>query len=461
MGRIRKLRDGTEVAVTANDGIRKICRCPRTKWKGCKHPWYFNYQWKGEPYRFNLNRHLGKPKDGLAKSEAERQAEKIRIAIRDGNFNKDAAVVEPKLATVLTFEQFAEHWKREKGCQLVRPEDNDYRIRTICEFRLADGRRFGDLDVRTITSSNIEMYRKARKAAGLSVVTVNHDLKLLRKMWNWGIRVKLEAERQKQEHPELAIEIPVYGLTGTPFRVAGVACISLEKETPRAVRFSSADDEDRLLALADPRMEAFITTMLDTCCRPGELRSLQWREVNLKSRTMFVLPGKSKTGVGRKVRLSARVTALLELRQFLPDGERMPSTGYVFGNEVGEEMSKETLRNAWERLRTKAARVWEETEGEKGVDLNGLHLADLRHEAASRYDELDVPTAQIKEILGHANLSTTNRYVNPSARAIQRAVDKLDAAHLANSLQKTKTAESKSNQHTDNDLPVSNSRSAA
>src|SRR5688572_25715268 len=172
---------------------------------------------EGRAISLQLNRHLGKPKDGLAKSEAEREAEKIRIAIRDGNFNKEAAVVEPKLATVLTFEQFAEHWKRERGCQLVRPEDNDYRIRTICEFRLADGRRFGDLDVRTITSSNIEMYRKARKAAGLSVVTVNHDLKLLRKMWNWGIRVKLEAERQKQEHPELAIEIPVYGLTGTPF----------------------------------------------------------------------------------------------------------------------------------------------------------------------------------------------------------------------------------------------------
>ena len=100
-------------------------------------------------------------------------------------------------------------------------------------------------------------------------------------MWNWGIRARVEAECGGHA-------MPVYGLTGTPFRVGGVSFISLEKETPRNERFTSHEDEERLLALADARMKAFIVTMLDTACRPGELQSLQWRQVNLKGKLATV-----------------------------------------------------------------------------------------------------------------------------------------------------------------------------
>ena len=47
---------------------------------------------------------------------------------------------------------------------------------------------FGEKLLTAITTDDIEAFRDSRKAAGLSAVTVNHDLKLLRKMLNWGIR---------------------------------------------------------------------------------------------------------------------------------------------------------------------------------------------------------------------------------------------------------------------------------
>jgi integrase len=353
---VRKLRDGTEVAVNTNEGIRKICGCTRVKKRDCKHPWYFNYQWKGTSYRFHLNRHLGRKRGNLAKSEADRVAEEIRIAIRKGSWNAaETETADESRSTgttqaALTFEEFAEYWKRLKGCQLVRPEDNNSRIRTIRAFMLLTGERFGALPMNQITADHIEQFRAARKTAGLSVVTHNHDLKLMRKMWNWGIRARREAERNGQQ-------VPPYGLTSTPFRDGGVALISLEKETPRSKRFSSEQDEDRLLALADVRMRAFITTMLDTCCRPGELRSLQWREVDLKEKELTILAGKSKTGVGGEVPLSARVVSLLEMRQYQPDGKLMPEDAYVFGNEIGQAMTKDVLRNAWESLRTPKGRA--------------------------------------------------------------------------------------------------------
>jgi integrase len=91
------------------------------------------------------------------------------------------------------------------------------------------------------------------------------------------------------------------------------------------------------------------------------------------------------------------------------------------------------------------------------VDLKGLHLADLRHEAASRYDELDVPTAQISKLLRHPNLSTTTRYVNPTKKALRRAVDKIEERNrrLANSLQKGKTAKVNSDETAENSPPLS------
>jgi hypothetical protein len=50
---------------------------------------------------------------------------------------------------------------------------------------------------------------------------------------------------------------------------------------------------------------------------------------------------------------------------------------------------------------------------------------------------VDVPTAQISKLLRHANLSTTTRYVNPTKKALRRAVDKIEerSRQLANSLQ--------------------------
>lgn len=39
---------------------------------------------------------------------------------------------------------------------------------------------------------------------------------------------------------------------------------------------------------------------------------------------------------------------------------------------------------------------------------SGKLLADLRHEAGSRFDEAGMPIAYVSTMLGHSNLSTTS-----------------------------------------------------
>jgi integrase len=393
-GRVRKLRDGTEVAVHANDGVRKMCKCPRSKKSKCNHPWHFNYQWKGKSYRFSLNRHLNNVE--LSKSEAEREAERLRTEIRHGRFG--AAVEQPVSTT--TFEQFSEDWKKRRGYQLVRSRDNDYRITKICEFILPDGRRFGDLPVVAITPGHIEAFRHARRESGLSAVTINHDLKLLRKMLNWGIRERL--------------------IEKTPFKIGTEAAIRLERETPRNRRFANDEDEERLLQACSPFLRAFVTTMLDTCCRPGELLTLQWKDVDLERREITVQASKAKTREGRMLPMTARVHDLLEMRRLGPDGEEFGPEDYVFGDELGKQ--RKSVRVEWQKARTTA-------------NLGDMHVADLRHEAASRYEECGVPTGHVSKFLGHSNLGTTTRYLNATRRGLKLAVEKLENARLAKTLQ--------------------------
>jgi len=83
----------------------------------------------------------------------------------------------------------------------------------------------------------------------------------------------------------------------------------------------------------------------------------------------------------------------------------------VFGNEVGEPIT--SVRIAWETARATAG-------------LPDLHR-DLRHEAGSRFDEAGVSTNYVSKILGHANLSTTTRYLNIQRRGLHLAMEKLEA----------------------------------
>ena len=51
-----------------------------------------------------------------------------------------------------------------------------------------------------------------------------------------------------------------------------------------------------------------------------------------------------------------------------------------------------------------------------------LHWHDLRHEALSRLGEAGVPAHDLKALAGHANLSTTQRYLNSQEVRMHQAV---------------------------------------
>ena len=298
----------------------------------------------------------------------------------------------------------------------MRARDNNYRIKILSAFALPGTdppRSFGETPIRHLTTADVEAFRYARQSAGLSAVTVNHDLKLLRKMLNWGVREGY--------------------LERTPFRHGTEPVVRLDRETPRVWRFTEDAQEQKLLDAANPHLRGVLTALLDTCCRPGEVLSLQWRDVDLVRGVITIQPGKTKTRVGRLVPISPRLKAILEMRSSDPAGQTLGGACFVFGNEVGEQVA--SIRTAWENARARAG-------------LPTLRLADLRHEAASRYEEAGIPVSHVSRVLGHANLTTTTRYLNSTHRMLREATVKLEQARLAKSLQTSpdQTAEASADQ---------------
>lgn len=242
-----------------------------------------------------------------------------------------------------------------------------------------------------IRTGDVEAFRDARKVEGLSACTVNHDLKLLRKMFNWAIRRGY--------------------LERTPFKIGTEPAITLDKEIPRDRRFQNDDDEQKLLDACDPYLRTVVVALLDTACRLGEILSLQWRDVNLERHELTIQAIKAKTRMARIVPISTRLLALMEMRKLDPAGREFSPDAHVFGNDVGERVT--SVRAAWEDARSKAG-------------LNDLQIRDLRHEAGSRFDEAGVSTNYVSKILGHASLNTTTRYLNIQKRGLHLAMEKLE-----------------------------------
>ena len=199
---------------------------------------------------------------------------------------------------------------------------------------------------------------------------------------------------------------------GPPNVLESVNAITLDREIPRNWRFNTEEDEQKLLDAANPHLRAVIVALLDTAARPGEILSLQWRDVSLGRHELVFRAEKSKTRTERIVPISTRLLATLEMRKLDPAGEPFAKDAYVFGDELGRRVK--SVRTAWENACDRAG-------------LTGLQLRDLRHEAGSRFEEAECPVTLVSKILGHTNLTTTSRYLNIHLRGLHAAMEKLEA----------------------------------
>jgi integrase/recombinase XerC len=168
-----------------------------------------------------------------------------------------------------------------------------------------------------------------------------------------------------------------------------------EAEVAALLEFPIEDD-------ADARAQALLEMLYATGVRCSELVGMDRAEVDLENRTVRVL------GKGRKERVIPFGTrARGALLAYLPVREgAQPPDDALFVNARGVRLTDRTVR------RILAARLKKIAIGKRVTPHT------LRHSFASHLLQRGADLRSIQELLGHASLSTTQRYTHLNARQI-------------------------------------------
>jgi integrase/recombinase XerC len=194
---------------------------------------------------------------------------------------------------------------------------------------------------------------------------------------------------------------------------AGIATPKLSRKLPAHL---TLDDVDRLLAtpradtLAGLRDRAIFEVLYSAGLRVSELTGLDWEHVDAEGGLVRVL------GKGRKERVvpigRPALRALAAYRGACPEAGQASAHGPVFRNARGGRLTSRSVARLMERHVVVSGSVTKATP----------HA--LRHTFATHLLGAGADLRAIQELLGHASLSTTQRYTHVDLRRLMEAYDR-------------------------------------
>jgi integrase len=241
---------------------------------------------------------------------------------------------------------------------------------------------FGGRHLDTITQMEVIAYHQAQRAAGYAPATANRLVILLRYMYNLARKWKLPGAEVN----------PAVGVT-------------LFEENNQRERYLTAEEAQRLFQAlqdsANPQLGYIVPLLLLTGCRKRELLDARWEDFDLEQRRWRI--PLSKSGKARHVPLSDRVLRVLAQ---VPRWEGCP---YVVPNPKTRKPYR-SIFYSWDTARKQAG-------------MPELRMHDLRHSLASFLVNAGRSLYEVKTILGHTQLKTTQRYAHLSQTTLLEAVE--------------------------------------
>jgi integrase len=193
------------------------------------------------------------------------------------------------------------------------------------------------------------------------------------------------------------------------------------------------DEVARLIRCAEPEWLAMIVTAAHTGMRLGELIALRWQDVDLENRQIIVSQNSyrgqldsPKSNKWRTIQLSELVCVVLKNHQH-NKSER------VFCREDGEPITETRSLAAIKRNCRERA----------GLDKHGWHL--LRHSCCSLLAVAGVVQLTIKKNMGHASITTSDKYMHWADEIRRSEIKKLDkfSGDLVNHVNNVSTKDKK------------------
>lgn len=235
-----------------------------------------------------------------------------------------------------------------------------------------------------------------------SAASIGRKLAALRSFFRWLLR-----EEAIRRDPTIGVTAPKQR-PRLPRPLSVDDCQALVEAEPAA---SAAGGDDRPRRLRD---RALVELLYGAGLRIGEALALDVRDVDLLAREVRVL------GKGRKERVVPLPRASREALGKWLEARRRP--GYQ------AEPLFPVLRGAMpaRRLDPRTARRMLGTRAHVAGVADRVHPHRLRHSYATHLLDMGADLRSIQELLGHASLSTTQRYTAVSAA---RLVEVYDRAH--------------------------------
>lgn len=312
--------------------------------------WYLDYYADGKRHRKSQGKHKKYAELRLKEIELQIAREELKIP-------KDAAIDE-------FFENFMAYAEAH-----VRPKTQEKFLTVIKSFKTFRSRFPGINKLSKVTPAFLESYKlyRAKKA---SKGTANHDLKVLSIMFNWAVAQNLIKNNPAKE----------------------VKRFKVDSKQPR---FFSQEEIKQILSECPRRWYPAYMILLHTGMRRGELTNLEWKDIDFERKIIKIAP---KDGWSPKGKREREIPTNDELHDLLLKLQTESKCRDVLEKNNPKRYDK----SLWESFRRLTKRI--------GIENASIHT--FRHTFASYLIMNGVDIVTVKELLGHADITTTMRYAH-------------------------------------------------
>jgi len=248
-----------------------------------------------------------------------------------------------------------------------------------------------------ISPGRIEEFKRARRVQGIKAATLNRDLRFLAQ-----ILKQAERERYIARSP---FDLNKFFLNEAP-----------ERRKPHILTW---EEQEKLLAIAPPRIRVLTVLGVETGMRTGEMLRLLWKDIDFMNNVLRVEQSKTVSGI-RSVPLSGICKSELMKWRRLVGPE---FSEWVFPSFTNRRHKLQGGRKAWASALKKAG-------------LPFFPSYNLRHTFSSRMTAAGVSTITVAQMLGHNSTQTVPRY------SLVLDQNRLDAMKKLESLQKSSSGQS-------------------
>lgn len=239
----------------------------------------------------------------------------------------------------------------------------------------------------TITANDVRLYLwQYQQDAGLQKSSLDHVRIVLNTFFNWLLDQEL-----LQRNPCRLID---------PIRY----------QTNKLPPMDTVELEYLRAACESPREKALVDFLVSTGCRISECAAVRLADIDWDDRSVIIRHGKGDKERTTYFNAESRVS----LQAYL-DSKKSPSE-YLFSRSRAP-YGKVTSKALQDIIKTICSRV---------SDRLGVHVTahTFRRTMATQLIDSGMPIEEVRELLGHAKLDTTMRYVTLSKKRIKASYDK-------------------------------------